>query len=102
MSLAVGISHLQSSATTSTAQESSQQSGSASCCALWLSHACVPSGVGANLLLVAHVLVPRNISIVVLRNHDSPLILRTSMATCLAGTTLYNRGTRVLPTPDEN
>src|SRR5277367_575554 len=100
--LAVGISHLQRPATTSAAQKSCQQSWSASCCALWLSHACVPSRVGANLLLVAHVLVPRNITFVVLRNHHFPLILGTSMATCLAGTTVHNRGPRVLPAPDKD
>jgi hypothetical protein len=59
MLLAVAIRHLQRPATPGTAQEPSQQGWSTSCRTLKLSHACVPSCVGANLLLVAHVLVPR-------------------------------------------
>ena len=89
MLLAVGISHLQRPATTSTAQKSCQQSWSASSCALWLSHACVPSRVGANLLLVAHVLVPRNITFVVLRNQFS--FVATERATARLLLTLDTR-----------
>lgn len=53
-------------------------------------------------MLVARVLVPRNITFVVLGDHNFPVILRSGMAACLAGPAIHNRGARLLPAPDED
>ncbi|HWY04714.1 MAG TPA: recombinase family protein [Candidatus Acidoferrum sp.] len=46
-------------------------------------HACVPTGLGAYLLLIAHKLFPRNIPLVVVGDCNLPLFQRASMTACL-------------------
>ena len=53
-------------------------------------------------MLVAHVLVPRNIPFMVVGDHNFPLILRTSVAARLASAAIDDGGARVLPAPDED
>src|SRR5258708_37501566 len=101
MGLAAGVTNLESAATPTAAQESCQQCGTVSHCAIRTPHACIPTGVGADLLLIAHKLFPRNIPFVVIRNGNFPLLRRPSVATCLACASIHDGSASVVSSPDE-
>ncbi len=97
-----GVTDLKCASTAGATKQSCQQCGAVPCRALRLSHARVPTGVGANLLLVAHKLFPCNIPFVVVGNRDLPLVLWTGVSASLARAAIDDRGPGVLPSPDES
>jgi hypothetical protein len=102
MLFAASVSNLERSSATTAAQESRQQCGPVSHCAIRTPHVCIPTGVGADLLLIAHKLLPRNIPFVVIRNGNFPLLQRASVATRLACAAIDNGSASVISSPNED
>jgi hypothetical protein len=100
--LAFRIGHQQSASATATTQQAREKSGTVSGCALGLSHARVPSRVRSDLFLVAHKLFPRNITLMVIWNHNLPLFLRTCVTAGLTSASFDDGSAGLLPAPYED
>jgi len=102
MVLAAGVTNLECTATTTAAQQSGQWCGTVSDRAIRTPHARVPTGVGADLLLVAHELFPCNIPLVVVGDRNFPLFQRASVTACLTRAAIHDGGASMVPSPDED